>query len=274
MKYKVIYQIVLLNRPWILKLYPVRYSTNKSFKKDLFPSYNSKSEKHVYLLLFGKSLSIRNAFNSVDQSVPHGDAELRPENTIAGLNSPGKASPFFSVPSALLGHNATTNQAERTPAKAGLELPGRCHFWGGFQQINWKQIPAARLQIVGPRAALLQALTMFQHRGEHWQRWPRAHTMFLSVFPFFRSQQSLFEAGTWGSAVSKRGKGLKDQSWLQHPTARCTWRWSHKGKSWGKALGTDHPSSSILHCCPRAAHTTGATSSSCDFSNASAGRLK
>lgn len=101
-KVKVIYQNVLLNRPWILKPYPVRFSTNKSFKQDLFPNYNTKSEKHVYLLLFGKSLSIRNALNSIDQSMPHSDADLRPENTTASLNSPGEAA------SSSLLHHLTT----------------------------------------------------------------------------------------------------------------------------------------------------------------------
>lgn len=76
--YKVIYQIAFLNGPWILKVYLLNFSTNKSFKKCFFPNCNTKSEKHIYPLLFSKSFNIRTAFNSADQSVPHTDAEPRP----------------------------------------------------------------------------------------------------------------------------------------------------------------------------------------------------
>lgn len=54
-------------------MYPVSFSTNKRFKKNLFPNY-TKAEKRVYLFAFSKSLN--NVFNSVDLNMPHSGAKL------------------------------------------------------------------------------------------------------------------------------------------------------------------------------------------------------
>lgn len=136
------------------------------------------------------------------------------------------------------------NQVKRTAEKAWLERPECCHFQGSSEQMNWKEIPAARLQTVGLGAALLQRLSMFQESREQWQNDPE-HTRCL-FFPSLCSWQSLFEAGTEVCAVSKREKELKDHSCCNIPSPGVM---SWNGDSSGKAPRREQPLTASPHPC-------------------------
>ena len=99
---------------------------------------------------------------------------------------------------------------------------------------------------MGLRAALLQSPSTFQQSREYQQRRPRAYTTLLSFFPSLCSWQSLLEADTRGSAVSKRGKGLKDQSCCNIPQPGIRGTGLLTVNPWGRLPGGSSPSSPCL----------------------------
>lgn len=113
--------------------------------------------------------------------------------------------------------------------------------------MNWKEIPAARLQTVGLGAALLQRLSMFQQSREHRQNWSRAYTMFIFSSPLQLaiSLWSRYRA----LCCQQEGKRIKRPQLLQHSIA-----WGERHKSWngdssGKAPRREQPLIASPHPC-------------------------
>lgn len=177
--------------------------------------------------------------------MPHSNAEARTYNIIASLNSPGKASPLFSI----LSPSITVPQCHCEPSqkdsgKAWLECPELWQSQGGFEWMSWKEIQQSDYK--------LWALGLCSCRGwaqstEHWQNWPRAYTMFIFSFPL-QLAISLWSRFR-GLCCQQEGRKIKTPQLLQHSITWGEQQGSGNGNSLGKAPRREQPLPASPHLC-------------------------